>query len=96
MTAQVVAYNEKRVQFEQEIKYREAGSLIIRAFSYIACVDLKTGKACILEMLKKNQLPLPSGKYVEYSTGLNWNILGFFSPGSDESNWFVMTFKIGI
>jgi acyl-CoA thioester hydrolase len=56
VTVQISACTEKRVHFKQEIRLKETDRLLTSATVYIACVDLKTGRACMPESLKEKLL----------------------------------------
>ena len=51
VTAKIESYDEKRLNFEQEI-YLDNNVLVAKAMVRVACVELKTGKACMPDMLK--------------------------------------------
>ncbi|WP_259411664.1 acyl-CoA thioesterase [Coxiella burnetii] len=63
VTAQVDAYNEKRILFGQEIKYKADNHSVAKALVSVACVDQKTGRACMPNRLKNR---LPAEKYVKH------------------------------
>ncbi len=63
VTAQVDAYNEKRILFGQEIKYKVDNHFVAKALVSVACVDQKIGRARMPDRLKNR---LPAEKYVKH------------------------------
>jgi acyl-CoA thioester hydrolase len=51
VTAHILERTEKRVIFKQKIKSQQGDRLIATAKVSVACVDLKTGRACMPEFL---------------------------------------------
>ena len=51
VTAKLESYDDKRFNFEQEIYLESGNQLAAKAIVRVACVDMKSGKACMPEML---------------------------------------------
>lgn len=51
VTAKITGHDEKRIHFEQEIHLKKEDKLAAKAAIHIACVNCKTGKSCIPELL---------------------------------------------
>jgi acyl-CoA thioester hydrolase len=56
VTAKISDWTEKRVTFKQEIRYQKTDKLITTATVHVACVNLKTGRACMPDFLKEKLL----------------------------------------
>ena len=52
VTISIANYDEKRVCFQQTIQRKDNNKFIAKAVVYTACVDHKTGRACMPESLK--------------------------------------------
>lgn len=53
VTATITSFDEKRIHFEQEIKLNGTDKLIAKAIVHTACIDYKTGKSCMPDVLRK-------------------------------------------
>lgn len=65
VTAELSSYNDKRVYFKQEIRFKENDKLAAKALVHIACVDRETGKSYIPDLLKNK---MPADKYKRRDT----------------------------
>lgn len=61
VTAELIKFNDKRLYFQQEITLKHNEKLATKAVVQIACVDRKTGRACMPDRLKNS---LPADKYI--------------------------------
>ncbi len=52
VTIELTAFTDKRIHFEQQIKLKTLDKLAATALVTVACVDQKTGKACMPDFLK--------------------------------------------
>lgn len=52
ITVEIESYDEKRLNFTQEVHRCSDDKLISKAVVHTACVDLKTGKSCFPDILK--------------------------------------------
>lgn len=53
VTAKVATYDKRRIYFEQEIKRKGSDKLVAKAKVTLACMDYRTGRSAMPEMLQK-------------------------------------------
>jgi acyl-CoA thioester hydrolase len=53
ITVKIESYDEKRIHFAQEIYLQDGDQFISKATVRVACVDLKTKRACMPQMLQE-------------------------------------------
>lgn len=62
VTAKLTSFDDKRINFEQEIKLSATDKVVVKAAVHAACVDFKMEKACMPEMLQKFLMGLAAVK----------------------------------
>lgn len=53
VTVYTKSFNEKRMDFAQEVRRKSDDKLMVSATVHVACMDVKTKKSCMPEMLSK-------------------------------------------
>lgn len=54
VTATITGFDKRRIYMEQEIKRKDTDKVVARAKATLACMDYRTGRAAMPEMLQKH------------------------------------------